>query len=768
LFFQVFPEKSDFSDFLISKINAIIAIAMACTFCLAISALNLQMDNSGLSYDRRGSPASGELPDTGEMVDAESPVFFAVPLKGLITEPENRQAVLDIKELLAKDDQVARVVAVTDFDTSAVKALLGIQNFWTPAAVSRVRALLPGMAGLVSKDLATIGFAVRFKERNENGFSFEKKVTRIKSAILDRFPQSSACHVAGYPVLRAAFERYNLKNTATYTLLGLLIGTIAALYIFKSLRVSLLVTVSCAVSSIWTVGVMTLLSIKLTVLSGISLCFIIIVSTTTIMHMVSTYYELTGSRDREDIRQTLTRTLKIVTRPCFMCALTTAAGFASVTISPVRIVHDTGALIAVGILCSFAISFVLTIFVLLRLDPPGPSILDRIQKDRVSDVVRSRLTFGFAYPGITLGASAVLLLVLVAGAQQVETSRTAFFPISSATREATDMAFFNAHFFSGHTLLMTVSPLDKDLVSTRLWATLYQLEQRIKQNKNVTRIDSLSALLIALWKRPPAGFLTPGRVLRQLGRTQKAEWISAPFVDQKHHRVRMIIHLADDGHLDTRPIINDLGAEAEHLFHKTARISFGGQLVLYQNQNRELVKSQLQSLALALAMITVLLILQLGSIPLGLISLIPNVFPVLTIFGLMGYLDIGLDPLMIFAVIISFGLSVDDTIHFLTQLKRQLSRCPAGSTVESCLTGAYAVCARALFSTTAVLFISSCVFMFSSFPHVSGFGLLVASASASALFGDLLVMPALIIKTKPIQRLLSNPASDRADREGMP
>jgi uncharacterized protein len=761
------PEKADFSDFLITNITVILSVAMACTICLGISALGLQIDNSGLSYDKMGSAASSELSDAGEMMDADSPIFFAVHLNGLITAPGNRQAVLDIKETLAKDDQIARVVAVTDFDTDAVKAVLGIRDLWTPATLSRIRTLLPGMAGLVSKDLTAIGFAVLFKEKNENGFTFGNKVNRIRSVILDRFPQSPACHVAGFPVLKAAFERYNLKNTATYTLLGLLIGTMAAFYIFKSLRVSLLVTVSCAISTSWTIGMMALLSIKLTVLSGISLCFIIIVSTTTVMHMVSTYYELTGLKGRNDIRQTLKQTLKIVSRPCFMCALTTAAGFASVTISPVRIIHDSGVLIAVGILCSFALSYVITIFVLLRMDPPSPPSMNRIQKDRVSDIVHNRLTFGFSYPGITLGASAALLLVLVVGAQRVEVSRKAFFPISSATREAKDMTFFSTQFFSGYPLWMTVAPLDGDLVSTRLWATLYQLEQRIKQNRNVTRIDSLSPLLIALWKRPPAGYLTPGRVFRKLGRKEESKWLSAPFVDQKRHRVRIMIHLADNEVLDTRRMVSVLGAEAEHLFQKTARISFGGQLVMYQNQNKELVKSQLQSLALALAMITVLMILQLGSIPLGLISLIPNVFPVLTIFGLMGYLNIGLDPLMIFAVIISFGLSVDDTIHFLTQLKRRLSRCSTGSTVESCLVSAYAVCARALFSTTAVLFISSCVFLFSSFPHVSGFGLLVASASASALFGDLLVMPALIIKAKPIQRLLSNPVSQWTDREGI-
>ena len=149
------------------------------------------------------------------------------------------------------------------------------------------------------------------------------------------------------------------------------------------------------------------------------------------------------------------------------------------------------------------------------------------------------------------------------------------------------------------------------------------------------------------------------------------------------------------------------------------------------------------------------MMVQLKSIVLGVLSLIPNLFPLVTIFGIMGWCHIPLDPLTIFAAVISFGLSVDDSIHFLTQLKREIAASTPEQTVRHCLTAAYDVTSRSLVSTTAVLFFSALGLVFSSFNHVFVLGILISSASIMALVGDLIFMPALILSVKPLNRLLA-------------
>ena len=164
----------------------------------------------------------------------------------------------------------------------------------------------------------------------------------------------------------------------------------------------------------------------------------------------------------------------------------------------------------------------------------------------------------------------------------------------------------------------------------------------------------------------------------------------------------------------------------------------------------------MKTVFLALFVISMLMIIQLKSVVLGLLSLIPNLFPLITIFGIMGWFHIPLDPLTIFAAIISFGLSVDDSIHYLTQLKREMGAEKNRGNIQNCLKSAYQKTSLALVSTTAVLFLSALGLLFSSFSHVFSLGILISSASVTALIGDLVFMPAFVLTFRPLTHLLSD------------
>jgi uncharacterized protein len=102
------------------------------------------------------------------------------------------------------------------------------------------------------------------------------------------------------------------------------------------------------------------------------------------------------------------------------------------------------------------------------------------------------------------------------------------------------------------------------------------------------------------------------------------------------------------------------------------RISVTGDISVFAAQASALVRSQIRSLGLAFILITGLLMVNLKSIRLGLVSLIPNIPPVALIFGLMGWTGISLDTVTVFAASVALGLAVDDTVHFLSQLKLEM------------------------------------------------------------------------------------------------
>jgi predicted RND superfamily exporter protein len=148
---------------------------------------------------------------------------------------------------------------------------------------------------------------------------------------------------------------------------------------------------------------------------------------------------------------------------------------------------------------------------------------------------------------------------------------------------------------------------------------------------------------------------------------------------------------------------------------------------------------------------------QFGSVSIGLIGLIPNIIPLLIILGSMGWLGIPLDPGTSCVAAVCIGLCVDDTIHYLTQVKSQMQSISGSGDhdVEHCLMRAYDISGRALISTSFVLFIPFLILLWSPFRPVGMFGLLSAIAVASALLADLAFMPAVVMRVGFVRSILA-------------
>ena len=166
------------------------------------------------------------------------------------------------------------------------------------------------------------------------------------------------------------------------------------------------------------------------------------------------------------------------------------------------------------------------------------------------------------------------------------------------------------------------------------------------------------------------------------------------------------------------------------------------------------IYSAAQSYGIALVVITVMMILLIGNLKLGLISMIPNLTPIISVLGLMGWLGINLDMITMLIASIVIGLAVDDTIHFMYNFRRyyQLTG-DLHVAVENTLITA----GRAMLTTSVVLSFGFFIFMFAEMNIFFYFGLLAGSAVLLALGADLLLAPALM--TLVIKRQKGGPMS---------
>jgi predicted RND superfamily exporter protein len=180
--------------------------------------------------------------------------------------------------------------------------------------------------------------------------------------------------------------------------------------------------------------------------------------------------------------------------------------------------------------------------------------------------------------------------------------------------------------------------------------------------------------------------------------------------------------------------------------------------LVYQTQH-ELMRGLFNSLTMAFVLIAFVMMIVLKSFRAGLVSMIPNVFPVVVIFGIMGWTGILVDVGTMMTASVALGVAVDDTMHYLTWFRRGLDE---GLDRKGAAMKAYERCGTAMTQTTLIGGLGLAAFAFSTFTPTQRFGTLMLVLLFTALFGDLMFLPALL--TGPLGRVFrSKPKEDASD-----
>jgi len=162
--------------------------------------------------------------------------------------------------------------------------------------------------------------------------------------------------------------------------------------------------------------------------------------------------------------------------------------------------------------------------------------------------------------------------------------------------------------------------------------------------------------------------------------------------------------------------------------------------LVYKTQ-RQLLVSLRKSIVWAFGLIAVIMMVVLRSPAAGLAAMVPNIFPIILVFGAMGWMHIKVDIGIMMTASVALGVAVDDTVHFLFWFRRGMQQ---GRDRQSATMLAYERCARAMFQTTVIGGLGLFVFAFSTFTPTQQFGILMVTLLSAALVGDLFILPAIL------------------------
>ena len=627
-----------------------------------------------------------------------------------------------------------------------VRRLIDLARTRGPDAV-RARAVADELirGDLVSADATVTAIVVSFDEDRIDAVR-GGVIQQIHRIIDPRLPPGLRAHYNGSLEISETYNRITLDNQRKFTP-PILLFTVAAIYLtFRSWRKTLLTLIGVAVSVFWTLGLYSFLGFTFNVLASMIVPLIVVLAIADDVHIMQHWDE---ERRHADAETTFKNTVAHMTAPLLGASATTALGMLSLATSDVVAVRSFGIGSAVGIMVDFVISLVLMPTLLSLVKPEtAEAPHERYLLPPLMRVAR----WSTRSPGRVCAACVVVGLVASAGilGLRVDTNHINFFsrthPLGSSAA-VIDQKLAGVYSYQ----IMLEGPPDS-FQRPEILTTVEQLQTELRREPYVRKVTSVADYVKRIHRelndgRPEANVIPPdpATVAQELfvftiggeGRHELERIVASDF-----SRAQISIKLQSMSSDLVLEEVERADARAKELFAGTGiSVLTTGSGRLFSTLDHYLVTSQLSSFGTAFVTVFGVIFIVFRSFRFGILTVVPNVLPVVAVLGVMGYLGISMNIATVMVASVALGVVDDDTIHFINRYRREVA---AGATTDEAIERATAHEGRASLTTA---FINSCgyaVLLMSEYRPTAWFGGLLALTMAVAFLAEVLILPATI------------------------
>jgi hypothetical protein len=603
------------------------------------------------------------------------------------------------------------------------------------------------VGNLVSADGETTALVVFPKMHDAGDGSFRKRLLEQSEAVLSKHEElAGRFHLAGWTVTNLSLSQYMKSDVAVFIPVTYLFITLTIWLFFRNVRLTLLALANISVCTGATMGLFPLLGITLNNVTTVVPPLVMALALADSVHIFAHLDKKLLDHGRSPAKA-LEMILQRVITPCFLTSLTTAVGFISLTVSDIPPIKEFGYVASVGMIFEFLFSFFLLPPLMLMCRPETIYSHQRQEVgmgaflDRLSTFVQT-----YARPITAVVMLLVLGAVWAASAIRVETNLLEYFKPSSPLRQ--ELSYIEPRLSGVGTVDISVKAGERDaLRDPAKLAVIDRLQTFALTLPGVDRtmsfVDFLKDMNMSFHNEDPDFYTIPES--RELVSQYLLLYDSDDmdeFITPEYDQARILIRISEHSSAGQAKLIHALRTFIDQHEHDGLQIRVTGRALQDVNTIDVLVWGQVESLALAAAVITFIMFLALRSLVTGALSLIPNLFPIIINFGIMGLLGIPLNTSTALISVVALGIAVDDTIHFLTEYnRRRADNLPMREALRrTTLEKGTAICASSL-----ILVIGFSVLMLSSFVPTISFGGLSAVIMITALIGDLIVLPAAML-----------------------
>ncbi|WP_298493441.1 efflux RND transporter permease subunit [uncultured Algibacter sp.] len=615
---------------------------------------------------------------------------------------------------------------------------------------------------LFNKETKTIRTAIYINKAIVNTSARKDFVVNVLLPQINKFEAENNLDVriSGMPYIRTLNSQNIVDEISTFILAALLVTSIIFFFFFRSFRATFISMIVVCIGVMWTLGIIGLLNYEITVLTALIPPLIIVIGIPNCIFLINKYQhevKLHGNKVKS-----LQRVITKIGNATLMTNVTTASGFATFILTESKLLKEFGVVASLSILAIFILCLLIIPIIYSFMPFPKDRHLEHLNKRWIGGFVNwMELMVKKKRIAIYI-TSVVLLVVSIIGIYQIKISGSLIEDMPQESDFVNDIRFFEDEFNGIMPLeIMIDTKRKKGVMKLSTLKRMDALEDLIIETPELSKPVSV----VGLVKYSKQAYYNGNTKYYQLPTSQENSFILSyaknsssnvdllkNFVDSTGQYARITTFMKDIGTDKMERIEENLQTKIDKVFPKERYdVILTGKALLFQKGTKYLVKNLVISLTLAILLIAIFMAYMFRSGRMIIVSLIPNLLPLLVTAGLMGYLGVPIKPSTILVFSIAFGISVDDTIHFLAKYRQELQA--NNWKIKVSVYGALRETGVSMFYTSIVLFFGFSVFTISSFGGTVALGALVSATLLFAMLSNLLLLPSLLLS---LERNIAN------------
>lgn len=574
------------------------------------------------------------------------------------------------------------------------------------------------------------------------------------NSLVENFEQETNLDVriSGMPYIRTKNSQNIIGEIGIFIMAALGVTSLLFFFFFRSLRATLISMGVVIIGVMWAFGILGLLQYEITVLTALIPPLIIVIGIPNCIFLINKYQQEIKKHGNQAL--SLQRVISKIGNATLMTNVTTASGFATFIVTDSKLLKEFGIVASINIIGIFILSLLIIPITYSFLHPPKTKHLKHLNKKWIDGFVNWTVRV-VREQRIAIYATSIVLLVLsIIGIYQIDISGSIIEDMPKKEQFFKDIRFFEKEFdgiMPVEIVIDTKTPKGvlKPATLKRIDRLGDVIEEIPELSKPVSVVNLVKYSKQAFYNGIPKYYQLPTAqensfIMDYAQKSSGNSNLLKTFVDSTGQSARITTFMKDVKTSRMEDIESRLQENITKIFpEERYNVYMTGSALLFLKGTKYLVKNLILSLTLAIGLIALFMAYLFRSFRMITISLIPNLLPLLITAGVMGFVGVPIKPSTILVFSIAFGISVDDTIHFLAKYRQELMA--NNWRIKVSVYAALKETGVSMFYTSIVLFFGFSVFIISNFGGTVALGALVSATLLFAMLANLVLLPSLLL-----------------------